>query len=508
MKVDLEYLHDINNAKVWSIELKKNTLTVKFGKRGSNLQIKETIFKNNEDAKNEYNKRINEKKNKGYDIIKKNTSKKNTSKKNTIKKNTSKKNKNNEYKIVIINSFLEYLKTVANKYSNYQESLQDKIYKEDKDNYIENEKIVNKKLEEFHELNFDNIKNNIIKIQNKKILPFMKSGIIVKRLNKSLKNELLQSINEFSKKIIIDYHHNTENKVRDIVHPSLYPLILKKKLSNKVLDFWNRPYENSSFQWLPSEFKIDANGKCKIESYINNIPITELKLYEDIEKIFDTILPEFENSWSYTNSLKLYNTDTYYENKSKDGIYNQLSLKNKTIQVITKIVKISLKNKNELLGAWHVEGMSHENIVAAASLTLEQDDNLDAKLYFKRIYSMAEADYLVNNVYQNPPKELTNILTNTFVPLGTVNINDGTLVVFPNSHIHKIDMINKGSAEVSRTIIVFWLINPNVKIISTKDIKQQNYDIRKAYINRLELMKERTFYKQTFNQRELNLCEH
>ena len=65
MKVDLEYLHDINNAKVWSIELKKNILIVKFGKRGSNLQIKETIFKNNEDAKNEYNKRINEKKNKG-----------------------------------------------------------------------------------------------------------------------------------------------------------------------------------------------------------------------------------------------------------------------------------------------------------------------------------------------------------------------------------------------------------------------------------------------------------
>ena len=69
-------------------------------------------------------------------------------------------------------------------------------------------------------------------------------------------------------------------------------------------------------------------------------------------------------------------------------------------------------------------------------------------------------------------------------------------------------MINKGSSEVSRTIIVFWLINPNIKIISTKDIAQQDYDIKKAYKNRLELMKERTYYKQTFNQRELNLCEH
>jgi hypothetical protein len=64
------------------------------------------VCKNNEDAKNEYNKRINEK-NKGYNII---------------KKNTSKNNINNYYKIVIINSFLEYLKSVGNKYSNYQES--------------------------------------------------------------------------------------------------------------------------------------------------------------------------------------------------------------------------------------------------------------------------------------------------------------------------------------------------------------------------------------------------
>jgi hypothetical protein len=69
-------------------------------------------------------------------------------------------------------------------------------------------------------------------------------------------------------------------------------------------------------------------------------------------------------------------------------------------------------------------------------------------------------------------------------------------------------MINKGSVEVSRTIIIFWLINPNIKIIFIKDIKQHNYDIRKAPINRLELMKERIFYKQKFNQRKLNLCKH
>jgi predicted DNA-binding WGR domain protein len=487
MKVDLEYIYDANNAKVWSIELNKNVITIKFGKKGSILRIIKSTFKTEKEAITEYNKKINEKTNKGYDKIKKNTSKKISNQ--------------NELKIVFINSFLEYLNTVSNKYGIYQENLYNKMYEDD--NF--DDKLINDKLEKFHESNIDTINKNILKIQNKKTLPFIKSGIIVKNLNKNLKDNLLQSINEFSKKINVDYHPNTDNKVRDIVHPSLYPLILKKKLSKKILDFWNRPYENSTFQWLPSEFKIDENGKCKIESYINNIPLTETKLYENIEKIFDIVLPEFENSWSYINSLKLYDTDNeLFRNKP----YKQLSLKNKNLQIITKIVRISLKNKCDLLGAWHVEGMSHENIVATASLTLEQDSNFDAKLSFKRIYSLAEVDYLINNVHQNPSKSLTNFLNTSYVPLGTVNIKDSSLVVFPNSHIHKINMINKGSSVASRTIIVFWLINPNIKIISTKNIAQQDYDIKKAYKNRLELMKERTYYKQTFNQRKLNLCEH
>jgi hypothetical protein len=82
------------------------------------------------------------------------------------------------------------------------------------------------------------------------------------------------------------------------------------------------------------------------------------------------------------------------------------------------------------------------------------------------------------------------------------------IVIFPNSHVHKIDMMSSKISKQTRTIIVFWLINPNIQITSTKDIKQQNYSLDKAHKFRLELMKERTYHKQTFNQRELNLCEH
>ena len=212
--------------------------------------------------------------------------------------------------------------------------------------------------------------------------------------------------------------------------------------------------------------------------------------------------------WSFSNTFPLYGNgewDDIFDIPKTNIQFKKIELKNRTLQVITKIVKITLDNQ-ELAGAWHIEGMSHENIVATASYTLQQDSNFNAELYFKRMYLLNEVQDIVSDMPQNPPTELSNLLHNTLVPLGKVKINDGTLVVFPNSHIHKINM--KSNAISHRTIIVFWLINPEIRIPSTKDIPQQNYSLQQAHNERLELMKERTYHKQTFNQRDLNLCEH
>ena len=90
--------------------------------------------------------------------------------------------------------------------------------------------------------------------------------------------------------------------VRDIVHPALYCYNAKAKgakpVSSKTFpppvvwpmkdqdddedgdegenktreaDFWGRKFEKSVFQWMPTYFDIDTNGKCKIKDYINNL---------------------------------------------------------------------------------------------------------------------------------------------------------------------------------------------------------------------------------------------
>lgn len=511
MKIELEYLYNMGHSKIWSIEQIKKKIIIKFGKKDSKLQEKELFFKDEIDAIKEYNKRVNEKISKGYmhsshkqvKKVKSHITQFDSKKANLI--NTS------ESKNIIetINPFINYLNKISEMYHNYKEKYRKKISKE-KDIDLDIE--LNQKMLDFHNKNIQLIEKYITKVQNKKIMPFTKSGIIVKKLNKKLKNTLLSNINIFLNKSVIDYHPNSNNKVIDIVHPSLYPYIRKNKKTNisSKFDYWGRTYEKSTFQWLPSEFKIDVNGKCTIESYINNLPIEEVELYKNIAQLFEFVLPEFENVWSYINSIKLYDNivgdwSKYYGDKKYSNDFKKLSLKNKNLQVITKIVRISL-DKDNLEGAWHVEGMSHENIIATASCTLEQSKYFNAELFFKRIYTLAEVITLVKSTKQDPFYELNNLLNKTYVPLGKINIKEGSLIVFPNSHIHKIDM--ESNEKSSRTIIVFWLINPNIKITSTNDIKQQNYNIQKAYKNRLELMKERTFYKKTFNQRDLNLCEH
>ena len=371
------------------------------------------------------------------------------------------------------------------------------------------------------------------KIQNQQVKQYLESGVIFTKISKTIVDKLEKEIEIFSKNSKKDYHPFSKSKIRDLVHPSLYPyikniskikknidvtkpIIKKDRRANKEIkiDFWNRPYEKSKYQWLPSEFNIDINGKCKIESYINNLPESNTELYKMIEKLFEKVLPYFEKIWSYIKTNKLYNNEdiNLFNSVKKycnnDKIIN-VSLKNRILQIIPKIVTYELKN-DELEGAWHVEGMSHENIVATAVTVIEQTNNFDAKLYFKRRFTECEGAHIHFSTGQDRPKFLNKYFESGLIPLGKISTKKCSLTVFPNSHIHKLNTKNKTTKKGKRTIVVFWLVNPDVRIISTKHIEpqQKNMKFTEANKHRIKLMEERKYHKQTFNVRDLNLCEH
>ena len=129
----------------------------------------------------------------------------------------------------------------------------------------------------------------------------------------------------------------------------------------------------------------------------------------------------------------------------------KISLKNRNLQVITKIVTYELKDE-EMEGAWHVEGMSHENIVATAVTVIEQTDNFDAELYFKRRFTVCESseisriaggsvnympNYISNFLGYGGFNDIvkTEVISGTqitgLIPLGKVQTKKYSLTVFP-----------------------------------------------------------------------------
>ena len=509
--IKLEYSHNLTDSKIWIINLSDKIITIKFGKKNGPLQEKTLKFPSTTKAKDEYNKRIEGKKKKGYVNMTSGTvnSVNNKPSKKSLKKSSSKP-------LFIMNEFMKIIFKVINEYVGFNEKANNKAYQIIKENRLEGDAeqdIFDKMesiLDQFHEARVKTLNNYHIKFQNKKLSPFIHSNVITKTIPSSLTTSITSLIENYSKTIPTDYHPGSNNKIIDIVHPSLYPLIHKSISSYKNLeDYWGRPYESSKFQWLPSEFNIDSEGKCKIESYINNLPVTQKALYGKIEELFEFVLPQFEDIWTQVNKTKLFTDEALYaiKKKGKSKQSEQITLKNRTLQVITKIVKINFDKKDILEGAWHVEGMSHENIVLTASCTLKQDTNIESVLKFKRRYTQDEGEMIRMETHQNQHRGLEEFLNLGVIPLGKINTKERTMIAFPNSHIHRIDM-SSSKPNQSRLLLVFWLINPEKRITSTKDISQQNYSIKLAKENRLELMKERTFHKNSFNIRDLNLCEH
>ena len=219
---------------------------------------------------------------------------------------------------------------------------------------------------------------------NKYMNCLIKEGVcyVKRKVPQTLQANLRKNLDELAMKTAVDYHPNSNDVVRDLVHPALYPFIKgisKVKKSNKKppkekqpKDFWGRKYENSKFQWLPAPFKITEDGNCLIQEYINNLDQSMFpELYGDLQSLFEVFLPYFEEVWSYAKAMEFFQGDDSDE-PDIDVIppieKKPVSFKGQELQVITKIVEYTLQPGQAYEGVWHAEGMSHENIVMTGKI--------------------------------------------------------------------------------------------------------------------------------------------
>ena len=246
---------------------------------------------------------------------------------------------------------------------------------------------------------------------------------------------------------------------------------------------------DDKYQWLPSEFEI-KDGKTKINSYINNLDTENTEMYDSISKVFDCFVPSFEET---------------------------IGQKLDKFQVIVKISNIKLTPEKPVYcgGVWHLEGMPYENIIATGIYYYKINNISSSHLEFRREMEYP-TDYMQNEHteaeirYGLKDEEFTNQY------IGKINTCvEGKCIVFPNYIQHRVtdfELTNKNKSG-TRNILVFFLIDPSKKIISTSDIpKQQNImklEVAKKY--REELMFARKYVIDLQNEvyeRKVSLCEH
>lgn len=328
----------------------------------------------------------------------------------------------------------------------------------------------------------------------------------------------------------VDHHPGSGTRVRDLVHPSLYPYVhgVSKVVgelpasARPALDRFGRPYESSSFQWLPTPFRIGSNGKATIDGYINNLDASRHgDLQDGLARLFTCVLPLVESVVGYVDATKFWTEGSDVEHEGELPEAKTLapvpvaprSLRGRELQVIPKIVEYRLEAGETHEGVWHVEGMSHEHIVATCVVVLERDECLrGGELSFKRPYTLEEAGHLFWSISQSRPRFIEKIVDEGTIPAGTVATPQGRVVVFPNSHIHRLNALTvaAGASGGRRRVIVFWVVDPDVRIASTREVPpQQGVMSRENALEiRLSLMEERRLHKATYNPRAVSLCEH
>jgi hypothetical protein len=357
---------------------------------------------------------------------------------------------------------------------------------------------------------------------------------------------------------------------------------------------------SKKFQWLPTDFKVNADGKVKIQSYINNLHPEEHKdMYPVLEEIFEKFLPMFEDVLGemreIMNKKHRLDADPYdwyerpNEDRDNDGFWDHWyqnrvpkpavipdfePLKEaekyhlrptpepsedsvasgsgsstpptKTLQVIVKLANIELTPENPKYtgGSWHVEGMANENIVASGIYYYHTENITESRLNFR--IQVREPEYeqsdnqgcrIMYGLEDEEPliQHLDGIIT-----------KQDRCIAFPNIYQHQVQPFELADPTKagSRSILVFFLVDPEIPVLSTTHVPPQQKDweipkelmlqvmkrlppelvveiermvdwpitLAEAKKHREELMKERKFFVKTMNEemfeRPFSLCEH
>lgn len=319
-----------------------------------------------------------------------------------------------------------------------------------------------------------------------------KSGVLDAQLVAKLK----AMVYDMTARADPDWHPWSNNQVLDIVHPSLYCYVsgVSKHTDGKA---YASADATETYSWLPADIAISATGAVKFKSYINNLRGADVKYVPLFEHLLSYFVEPFERV------LKR-------------------PLKGTAAQVIVKVGSTILTEANSKFGggSWHVEGVPAEHIIGTALYYLDVEGITPSFLEFRKptIINEENVDYPQSNSkftdHHYGIEDHHDGVMNRY--LGLIKAQSDAYVVFPNTLQHRIKEFELDPAYEAgvRTVIVFFLIDPDRRILSTADVPDQfgKMALTDAHKYRELLMHDRKFFVNELNdtvyERPFSLCEH
>ncbi len=284
---------------------------------------------------------------------------------------------------------------------------------------------------------------------------------------------------------------------------------------------------SQDFQWLPTDFTVATTGEVTCQGYINNLhPIEHQVLYPPITSILQHFIPMFEKVLSdasnpepplliHVDPMSWYDHLEFHCYNWVDGCGHdhgdwwpfvpepplfkppsteeriEVNLKGRTLQVIIKLANIVLTPKKPKYpgGAWHIEGMLNERIVATGLFYYACKNITESRLAF-RAQVGAEEDGSglpydhhdcdgYSSVFGLEEGEQLN------QELGHIVAVKDKCIAFSNRWQHRVEpfeLVDRSKRGVQKILSIF-LVDPSCRVHSTSDVPPQQ---RAWYENEME----------------------
>ncbi|KAK4208321.1 hypothetical protein QBC37DRAFT_296987 [Rhypophila decipiens] len=161
--------------------------------------------------------------------------------------------------------------------------------------------------------------------------------------------------------------------------------------------------------------------------------------------------------------------------------------KEKGLQVYVKMASIELTPEKPKFpqGGWHIEGQLNEQIVATALYYVDSENVTTSSLSFRQRCE-SEQESLERRVGQSLydyyekiyDTQLSRGNGQAVQHFGDVVTQQGRLLAFPNVYQHHVSgfELEDKTKPGHRRFIALWLVNPDIRVISTANVPPQQFD--------------------------------